>query len=230
MSLDLALRLLEVGVGFALVLRAAEHLRREPVLFGLQALAAAFLLFGECRALATISLWALSLWQLHRYHGPYNGGADKMALLILTCLVAAHLAPTEYWQELALAYLALQVVLSYVISGWVKLRNPDWRSGRALADVFAFSAYPVAENLRALSDQRRLLRSASWAVILLEVAFPLTLLHPVALIPALLATALFHLANACLFGLNRFFWIWIAAYPALIWFQGRMGLDGLTFH
>jgi hypothetical protein len=34
--------------------------------------------------------------------------------------------------------------------------------------------------------------------------------------------AAFHLANACLFGLNRFLWIWLAAYPPLLWFQERV--------
>lgn len=30
------------------------------------------------------------------------------------------------------------------------------------------------------------------------------------------------LCNACLFGLNRFFWIWIMAYPSMFWFQQRI--------
>ena len=30
------------------------------------------------------------------------------------------------------------------------------------------------------------------------------------------------LQGACLFGLNRFFWTWLAAYPALVWLQGRV--------
>lgn len=224
MSFELTLRLLDLGLGFALVLRALEHLRSEPFLFGMQGAAATLLLAGVLPGLAVPALLVLSLWQLHRYQGPYNGGADKMALLMLTCVAAAHLAPQAFWRELALAYLAMQLVLSYVVSGWVKIRNPDWRSGQALSDVFAFSAYPVAEDLRALAPRQGVLKSASWGVILLEVCFPLTLLHPVALMLALLAAALFHLANALLFGLNRFFWIWIAAYPALIWFQGRIGI------
>jgi hypothetical protein len=29
--------------------------------------------------------------------------------------------------------------------------------------------------------------------------------------------ACFHLANAALLGLNRFLWVWVAAYPALYW-------------
>ena len=61
-----------------------------------------------------------------------------------------------------------------------------------------------------------------WAVILFELVFPLALLDPVALKLALLCAAGFHFSNACFFGLNRFFWIWLCAYPALIWFQDRI--------
>jgi hypothetical protein len=112
-------------------------------------------------------------------------------------------------------------VLSYFISGQVKIANPDWRSGRALQDVFAFSAYPVSEDLRRLADRPRLLWAASWAVMLFEVLFPLAMLHQAVLIVALCIAALFHVANACLFGLNRFVWVWVSAYPSILWLQER---------
>jgi len=48
------------------------------------------------------------------------------------------------------------------------------------------------------------------------------LLNASMLYVALFVAAVFHLANACLFGLNRFFWIWPAAYPVVIWFQYRL--------
>ena len=224
MSFEAALRLVEIGVAWALILRALEHVRSDGLLFILQLFVAAVLLLGVARAMPVWGLWALCVWQLHRFQGAYNGGADKMALLCLTCLSLAHLFEGTRWSELALAYLAVQLVLSYVVSGWVKVCNRDWRSGQALADVFAFSAYPVAENFRALAGRPRLLWWATWAVIGLELAFPLALLHPAVLALALLAAAGFHLSNALFLGLNRFFWIWISAYPALIWFQGRIGL------
>jgi uncharacterized protein YhhL (DUF1145 family) len=62
----------------------------------------------------------------------------------------------------------------------------------------------------------------SWGIIIFELIFPLALLNQTILIIALVIAALFHLANACLFGLNRFFWIWPAAYPVIIWFQARV--------
>lgn len=62
----------------------------------------------------------------------------------------------------------------------------------------------------------------SWAVMLFELVFPLALVSQPTLIAALTIAALFHLANACLFGLNRFFWTWIAVYPILFWLQARL--------
>ena len=208
-------------VALALIQQAAEHVRAEPWPHALRLFLCVLLLSGMMAGPAIWGLLAAQLWLLHRYQGPYNGGSDKMTLLILSVLSVVHLAPDRFWQEMALSYLALQLVLSYFVSGWVKIRNPEWRSGRALADVFRFSAYPVSEGLRGWADRPGVLFAAGWAVMLLEVLFPLALLHPVALAGALVLTAAFHLGNAISFGLHRFFWIWLCAYPALIWFQGR---------
>ena len=137
-------------------------------------------------------------------------------------MTLSRLSPTPMLAELAFGYLGAQLTLSYFISGWVKVVNPDWRSGRALRDVFQFSAYPVAESLRGFAHRPRLLRAMSWAVMGFELVFPLTLLWPPALAAGLVVAGTFHLANACLFGLNRFFWTWLSAYPAILWLQGRV--------
>jgi len=146
-----------------------------------------------------------------------------MIWLVLTSCLLAHLAPSPYWQEMALGYLAVQLTLSYFVSGWVKVINPDWRSGQALVDIFRYSAYPVSRNLRGLADRPGLLWVGGWAVIALELVFPLTMLDPHALALGLGLCAAFHISNAIHFGLNRFVWAWISAFPALIWFQDRLG-------
>jgi hypothetical protein len=163
-----------------------------------------------------------SLYLLVRFGGPYNGGSDTMTLLALICLWLAHIAPSYYWQEIALGYFAVQVIFSYVQSGWVKLINKDWRSGRALQQVFAQSAYPVSVNVRQWAHHPRLIYCASWAIIVFELAFPLALLEVRYLYVALAIAATFHLANAMLFGLNRFFWAWPIGYPILMWLQMRL--------
>lgn len=225
MTFELAQRLTEVLLALAFLQQSLEHLRGPKdirPLIALRMVFCAMLLLGVQSAWALAGLAVLAVVLLHRFQGPYNGGSDRMGSLILLCLLLSHAAPSELWREIAFGYLALQLTLSYFMSGWVKVVNPDWRRGRALRDVFQFSAYPVAENLRALAERPRLLFAASWAVMLFELAFPAALLHPASLVAALAIAALFHLANAVLFGLNRFFWVWISAYPAILWFQQRV--------
>ena len=229
MSFDVAIRWTEILMGFAFAQQSIEHLRSfkiERLLFLPRLLLAVLLIISFQTAWVTVLLLLLSLLILHRFQGPYNGGADRMSLLMLCCLCLAYFAPTQYWKEVAFGYLSLQLVLSYFISGWVKVVNPDWRSGRALCDVFQFSAYPVSESLRDWSSSPRMLFYMSWGVMLFELLFPFALLTQSSLIVALVITASFHFSNACLFGLNRFFWIWVSAYPSIIWFQWRIFAAG----
>lgn len=224
-ALEDALRLIEIGLALALMQRAYEHLALgdTPVHFAEAVLAMSLLMFPGTREIV-LALWIVSLWRLGAFEGPYNGGSDKMVLLALTCLMVAHWLPAS-WSgaaEVAIAYLAIQLLLSYVVSGWVKLKNPDWRSGQALAEVFRFSAYPQTETLRDLAHRRDWMRWGSWGVIGFELAVPLALVSAPTLWAALAVAALFHSANAVLFGLNRFLWAWVAVFPALIWFQDRV--------
>ncbi len=222
MSFDLMLRVTEVMLALTLLQSSLEHLSlgRDRLLFGVRIWLCLWLLSGLAPEICLPLLWLTSVILLHRFNGPYNGGADKMGMLVTTSLMVAHLLPQ--WADLAMAYLAVQLVLSYFVSGYVKLMNPEWRSGQALVDVYRFSVYPVSESLRSYAGRPKLLQAMSWAVIGFEVVFPLTLLHPITLWLGLLVAATFHLANAMLFGLNRFFWIWLCAYPSLIWFQDRL--------
>jgi len=224
-NFDEAIRLTEILVGFAFIQQSFEHIKsfsNEKIIFFSRLTLSIVLVTGFYTSWVLILLFILSLVMLNRFQGPYNGGADRMSLLILICLLLTHLAPNQYWKEVAFGYLALQLVLSYFVSGWVKIVNPDWRSGRALRDVFEYSAYPVSQSLRAWAKSPRLLLIMSWLVMLFELIFPFTLFSEQTLIIALVVAAGFHFANACLFGLNRFFWIWIAAYPSIFWFQLRL--------
>lgn len=225
MDLGAAVRLTEILLALALTQQSLEHLRGLPgerPLFAIRILLCVLVAGGIAAPWPLVGLALVSLVILERFQGPYNGGSDRMGLLALWCLVLTRLLPTPALKELSFGYLGAQLMLSYFISGGVKIVNPDWRSGRALRDVFQFSAYPVAQNLRRLSERPRLLGVMSWAVMGFELAFPLTLLWKPALIVGLAVAATFHLANACLFGLNRFFWTWLATYPALLWLQGRL--------
>lgn len=235
MTLDFAMRLTSAMMALAFVQQSLEHLRpaarlQERALFAPRLLLGVLLAFGTAGWQSpwltpqglTLALVINHLAILPFFNGPYNGGADRMSLLILLCLAAAWNLPPGPWRELAFSYLGLQLLLSYFVSGWVKVVNPQWRDGRALRDVFAFSAYPVSESLRGWAERPRLLLVMGWAVMGFELAFPLAFFWRPALVAGLVIAALFHGANACLFGLNRFFWIWICAYPSLLWLQQRL--------
>lgn len=225
MTLELAVRLAEIILGLAIFQQSLEFMRgsQPKKTLGLVRVALAIILMlGFHPLLVETALIFTSVILIKRFHGPYNGGSDTMTILVLASLWLSHLAPSNYWQEIALGYLAIQLMLSYFQSGWVKVVNADWRSGLALQQVFAFTAYPVSNQVRLLAQRPRLLLYMSWMVIIFELLFPLALLHQATLIVALVIAGIFHLANAWLFGLNRFFWIWPAAYPIIIWFQARL--------
>jgi hypothetical protein len=225
MTFEFALRATEILLAIAFLQQSAEHIfgsHAAPLLFLPRAVLSIALIVGWHSPWVLMALCIHSLLVLHRFQGPYNGGSDRMGLLILYCLCLSRWLPDGLPAQSAFGYLGIQVVLSYFISGQVKIVNPEWRSGRALADVFSFSAYPVAENLRRLAGYPRLLWAASWAVMLFEVLFPLSFINPTVLIAALAVAATFHLANALLFGLNRFLWFWVASYPSLLWLQSRL--------
>ena len=215
-------------LAFAFLQQSAEHLcvPGERRLFLPRIALSVLLMAGIAAPWMCLALLLHALFILQRFDGPYNGGSDRMGLLILSCLCLEHFLPSLRAREAAFGYLALQVLLSYCVAGWVKITNPEWRTGRASRDVLLFSAYPVSESFRAGADWPRSACLASWAVKLLELFLPLALLSPQTLVIGIALAALFHFVNACLFGLNRFFWVWLAAYPSLLWLQQRLGAGG----
>lgn len=225
MNLDLAIRLTEILLSLALLQQSFEHLsapKDEQYLFIPRIILSILLMLGWQTKWLCLGLVINSLFILRRFQGPYNGGSDRMGLLILCTLCLTNFMPTIKLQEYVFGYLAIQLVLSYFISGWVKIINPQWRNGHALQDVFFYTAYPASESFRNFANWPKTLLLMSWAVIIFELLFPLALFTQATLIAGLVIAAIFHFTNACLFGLNRFFWFWISAYPSIIWLQQRI--------
>ncbi len=223
MSFDVALRLTEILLAIAFLQQSVEHLRAskdEQRLFLPRIILSLLLLIGWQTPWISLLLFLHAIMVLRRFRGAYNGGSDRMSLLILASLVLIHFMPTL--REYVLGYLALQLMMSYSIAGFYKIINPQWRSGEAVQDIFRYSIYPAAETLRTLANRPKLLCLMSWLIILFELLFPLIILNQTILIIGLFLALSFHLANLCLFGLNRFFWAWLAAYPSLLWLQGYL--------
>jgi hypothetical protein len=151
-----------------------------------------------------------------RFCGTYNGGSDAMLVVVLLGLAIA----SAGWPRAGLAYIAAQLVLSYAIAGVAKLGDPHWQRGDAFAILVALPAYGVPARLAKLLARPAIGRLGAFATLAFECGFVIALFDRTTCIAALAVGAAFHLGNAIVFGLDRFWWTWLAAYPAL-WFTAR---------
>lgn len=221
MQLETAVRLTELLLGIFFILQSCEHLnasREEKRLFFPRLVLSTMLVSGLWSQWVLLLLCLHSFLVLKKFRGAYNGGSDRMSLLVLYASGLAAWFPAA--REIFISYLGIQVVLSYFMAGLYKAINPNWIKGKALKEIFTNSNYPRSAAIRELAGRTSLLKIFSYSVVILELAFPVLLfLDTNILMIGLTVAALFHLANAYFFGLNRFFWAWLAAYPALIWFH-----------
>jgi hypothetical protein len=199
------------------LLDAALSYRGFVLLLWLQLLGAAALGARAHGALAPL-LFVCTLLVCVRFRGTFNGGSDAMLLAVLLGVSLARASDSSTLQLASLAYVAAQLVLSYFVAGIAKLRQPTWRDGRALLAMVRLRPYAAPPWATRMLSHRMLAVAASWWVIAFECAFPLALTGPTSAQILLSAALGFHLANVAILGLNRFFWAWLAAYPALLFF------------
>ena len=168
----------------------------------------------------SIPLMVMALLLLFRWRGAFNGGSDFMTLVGISALLCADLltpiwGAEQAWRA-ALWWVTLQLITSYFMSGWVKLKHPGWRKGTALPlflDTGIYGPLPAHSLLR----RPWLTRPICWAFILWEGLFALVFLDVRLAWIGCLIGAVFHGLVFAYFGLNRFFWAWLASYPALIY-------------
>lgn len=171
-----------------------------------------------------LALFGLSLLLSIRWRGAFNGGSDAMTLVVLLGLsIATWPHDSPRFIQAGLAYIAVQSLLSYFRAGVAKLNVRDWRRGLALARFIRHAQYSPPKHFTCIARHPLLLRYISITIIIFELAAPLCLLSPSFCIVYLGAGALFHALNTYYFGLNRFFWIWLATYPSIyqlsLWLQ-----------
>lgn len=145
-----------------------------------------------------------------RWRGSFNGGSDYMSLIALLTLLVGSM--NVRWMEGALWYLTIQVILSYFIAGVHKAKRAKWQTGEAAADFISAPHYQAPRFVLKALEHPFISKMFSWSVLLFELAYPLVLLFPKTFF---IFGVLFHLSNFAIFGLNRFFWVWPATYPAL---------------
>jgi hypothetical protein len=161
-------------------------------------------------------LWLSQIAIGVRFRGTFNGGSDSMtALILFAASVAVLTGGHPLVTRACLAYIAVQLTLSYFIAGVAKSKQASWRSGEALRAFVAAPQYNAPRWLARWLDEPAIARVLARAVLAFECAFPLAWLTPTAALGFSLVGLGFHIANVWVFGLNRFVYAWAAAYPAL---------------
>ena len=148
-----------------------------------------------------------------RWRGSFNGGSDYLTLIILLCLSIGFLHPVL--GKAALWYLTLQVISSYFLAGLYKIKETKWRMGTAIYGFVSSPNYKTPKFIIQKSKDPTWALVMAWSVMIFELSFPLVLSFPILTKAYLVAGVLFHLGNFLVFGLNRFFWVWCASYPAI---------------
>ena len=165
-------------------------------------------------------LFAGNLLILIRWRGAFNGGSDFMTLVVLTGLLISQLVGAFGnvalgWQA-GFWYIAIQAITSYFMSGAVKLLRREWRNGSAMTIFLNGAIYGPLSVTHPLRN-KWLALLGSWGFIIWEIFFPLGLLDPRLAAVFCAVAALFHFLVFWFFGLNRFFWAWLCAFPAIMW-------------
>lgn len=167
------------------------------------------------RAIALLTLASISVFISIRWRGAFNGGSDSMTWIVLFFLGLASVVPNEKLSAAFLAYISIQVCLSYFISGAVKLRQISWRNGTALTAIVNVSNFEVPTALKTLTNSKTTALILSWTLIIFELSFPLALLKLEVAYFYIAGALIFHLLNFYAFGLNRFLFAWTAAYATI---------------
>lgn len=175
-------------------------------------------------ALFFLNFWIfLLLFIIHlliciRFRGTFNGGSDMMTTVVLTGVLISLFPAAPHAQKLGLLYIAVHSIFSYTKAGWVKIKNADWRSGKALPIFLSQSLIMGVQNIsRRLRSYPLLCQVLCWSVILFELgAISLPLMSVYSAFYFMVAV-LFHFIVFMSFGLNRFFWIWICTWPSIFY-------------
>lgn len=152
-------------------------------------------------------------------------GSDHFAFINFAVALLEKLYPNDRRaREVALAFIAAQSCLSYFTSGAVKLTSPVWRSGDAISGIFRTRTYGDKFFYKMTKDSKLAAQAVAWSVMLAEVTFPLVLVAPKPIARMILLSGMgFHIGNARFMGLNRFFWSFVATYPAVAHFSRSLG-------
>jgi predicted DCC family thiol-disulfide oxidoreductase YuxK len=140
---------------------------------------------------------------------------------------------TSPWAFACTRLMQIQMAVVFFFSVTDKLRGDDWWNGDAIWRVFVNSDYYNPFFLNLLAGQYWLVNIATYATVLIEIAYPFLIWQRRSR-PYMLAAAIFlHLQFAMLMGLFYFSWVMIMGHTSFVrpewlsalgaWWKRRMG-------
>jgi hypothetical protein len=197
-------------------LRALSSPSGFRILHGMRVIGALGLVWFPAQLPVLAGLLALQFILPFRHRGAFNGGSDFMTAQVLGATFALRAIGSHPGQvRVILCYLGLQTILSYWISGWHKFRHASWRSGEALQVFLRNNRYGTPGPILDLVRFPGFVKVSVWGLLAFELLFPFSLAGPRVALMFMGVGLVFHYAVFRVFGLNRFFWAWLAAYPSV---------------
>ena len=148
-----------------------------------------------------------------------------MRLLVLGALTLRELSPdSEPATRATLWFIAGQCALAYGTSGLLKWRQtPEWRNGSAVGLLLQHEFMGDARIAAWFNTHPVMNRAITWAVLTLEVFFPLALVSGVPVAAVFVTGALLmHLGIGHFMGLAPFLWAFLASYPAVLFTSAQV--------
>lgn len=172
--------------------------------------------YVACAANAYLAGASFLLGPRHHYGAD---GSDHVSFMVqTTCAVARALSHRPRVVDAALWSVALQLTVSYAVSGWVKLAGDMWRQDRAVVGVMRTRTYGQRHIWKLLTDHPALNTVIGRSTLALECGFPLVYVAGGRLArPALLGMTGLHLGIAGSMGLGRFVTAFLAMQPAVLY-------------
>jgi len=168
-----------------------------------------------------VLLFLVPLFSVFIYFGGrFNGGSDAMITQVVLAFTLSYLFiedPSKK-NQFIINYVSVILVFSYFVAGWVKFKNIYWRNGSYLQLIVQSNKYQIPNYFKKLLEVSFVSRWLGYAILSVELSFPIVLIYPKLIFFYLPMMILFHLGVFFIFGLNRFFWAWLVCYPCILVF------------
>lgn len=159
-------------------------------------------------------LFITHLYTCVRFRGTFNGGSDMMTFVVLTGVLIIW----GWDQVIGSIYIMIHLIYSYFKAGAAKAVRKEWWNGHAMPIFLKRSVISNSHSLAHwLEKHPAVSRLLGWTTVIFELLSIPMLFKQQYLFAYFAIAMMFHFFVYLMFGLNRFMWIWFAAWQAA-WF------------